>query len=573
MPMRVGRGPLDRDTVCCAGDTDRVVDWSGIDRERFERAVQMLVRDVFGATSIDGAGGDLAQDLRWDSPEGLVIFEIKSFDKRLASSQKKQIQRSLKRCVELHAPARWILITRSNPRAQELAWLQQQTADLPGVVLEWFGRDWLDRQVAGREDVIAYMEGEDYKLLRRARSLELERAAGATGTDLLSRHEQLRQLGNDISPYWRWDVSSGPDGIMRVLSAKRPESVTIDPIALKPMFHLPAEDAEAARLAEQLSQTLAVGGDVTVPGRYLDKFEIEAASEATQRLFAPDPQPPDSLRIVSVPSSEGLPLALTLHVERGGQRTGHSLDLAITQQLTGAEGRTLLGHDRSQLLKVRMVLPDEGSQVQGKLTLDMQSVHGRRPHEVEPAITWLCQLTDAESLALTAGPLHIGRFHGGAGWPQDLTALHMLIRALVVLQDHLGTLLPVPAQLPNAPQLREILDVAQALSGTPVKQRFDGIDATVHRGKLRPFLDAIPTEPGGIYITNVLAIELDGQPIEVPGVALWAPNMQLENRAELEAISLDVTKHQVRFRSAPDADIYLTRAVAEPGAPWTAVPT
>jgi len=550
-----------------------VVEWSGIDRERFERAVQMLVRDVFGATSIDGAGGDLAQDLRWDSPDGLVIFEIKSFDKRLASSQKKQIQRSLKRCGELHAPARWILITRSNPRAQELAWLQLQAADLPGIALEWFGRDWLDRQVAGREDVISYVEGEDYKLLRRARSLELERTAGATGADLLSRHEQLRQLGNDISPYWRWDVSSGRDGIMRVLNAKRPESVTIDPIALKPTFHFPAEDAEAARLADQLSQTLAVGGDVTVPGRYLDKIEIEAASEATQRLFDPNPELPDSLRIVSVPSTEGLPLALTLHIEREGQRTGHSLDLTITKQLTGAEGRTLLGHDCSQLLNLHMVLPDEGSQVQGKLTLDMKPVHGRRPHEVGPAITWLCELTGEESLALTAGPLQVGRFSGDARWPQDLTALRMLIRALVVLQEHLGTLLPVPSQLPSATQLREILDVAQALSGTPAKQRFDGIDATVQRGKLRAFLDAIPTEPGALYITNVRAIELDGQPIEVPGVALRAPNMQLENRAELEALSLDVTDHQVRFRSAPDADIYLTRAVAEPGAPWTAVPT
>ncbi len=172
-----------------------MLDWDDLDPGRVERVAQMLVRDAFGATSIDGAGGDEAQDLRWESPDGLVIFEVKSFRKRLAGSQKAQVKRSLLRAVDLHAPAKWVLVSRSNPRAPELAWLQSLGELVPGVVLEWLGRDWLDLQIAGREDLISYVEGEDYKLLRRARQLEHERAAVVTGQTWHSRLDELLDLG------------------------------------------------------------------------------------------------------------------------------------------------------------------------------------------------------------------------------------------------------------------------------------------------------------------------------------------------------------------------------------------
>jgi hypothetical protein len=129
--------------------------------------VQILLQDCFGATAINGAGGDLAQDARWDSPDGLVIFEIKSFRGRLGSSQRGQVKRSLTRAVKLHAPARWVLITRSHPTPGDLTWLEKVGGALPGVALEWWGRDWLDTRMAGREDLIAYVEGPNYKSCSR----------------------------------------------------------------------------------------------------------------------------------------------------------------------------------------------------------------------------------------------------------------------------------------------------------------------------------------------------------------------------------------------------------------------
>ncbi|HEV7827626.1 MAG TPA: hypothetical protein VGP04_02025 [Pseudonocardiaceae bacterium] len=62
-------------------------DWAELDPERLERVAQLLVREACGATSVDGQGGDLAQDLRHDGPDGLTIYEVKSFTKRLNGSR------------------------------------------------------------------------------------------------------------------------------------------------------------------------------------------------------------------------------------------------------------------------------------------------------------------------------------------------------------------------------------------------------------------------------------------------------------------------------------------------------
>lgn len=50
----------------------RMLNWPDLDPARVERVLHMLVRDVYGAEAIDGAGGGDAQDLRWGSPKGIV---------------------------------------------------------------------------------------------------------------------------------------------------------------------------------------------------------------------------------------------------------------------------------------------------------------------------------------------------------------------------------------------------------------------------------------------------------------------------------------------------------------------
>jgi len=462
-----------------------------------------------------------------------------------------------------------VLITRSNPRAPELQWLRQQGAVFPGVTIEWFGRDWLDSQAAGREDVISYMQGEDYKLLKRARDLGLEQAAAATGSDLLSRYERLRRQGDEISPFWRWDVSTTSNGTALQLSAKRPDAAAVFPISLTPTFTFSPDDAEAVALAGQLVETLAVGGDVDIPGRYIKTVAVQTSSEATARLLGERPERPNSLRIVSVPDTTGLPLLVDVEVQRDGSRVADPLRVVLTERIGGIEGSTLRGADAAGVLTVAMVIPLPGSQHQGALRMELRPLSGRRPYEVEPVLRWMTGLTPEASLVVTAGGLHLATFIGGGQW--SLRAVHRLVSALAILQRHTTTPLTIPRQLPDGSELCEILDAAQALSGSPARQSFDGIDAKIHRGMPRGFLETMPAEPGGLYIGADFEVLLDGRSVAVGDLALWAPHVTLDNRAELEAVSVDIVDHTAHFPAAADTGFSLIRGVDNPGEVWTPV--
>lgn len=290
-----------------------MLDWDELDAAAVERVVQMLLHDAYGATSIDGAGGDRAQDLRWDSPDGLVIFEVKSFRKRLEKSQRAQVKQSLLRAVELHSPSRWVLVTRSNPTPKELEWLASLASLVRPLVPEWLGRDWLDGRIAGREDLISYVEGAGYKLARRAQQFGLEQAALTTGDDLADRVAKLTARGDGLSPYWAWRFSTDAEGRqVRELIPRRPESAAVDPVTVSPSFWFPPDDPEAQKLAERLTGTLQLGGDVEIPSRFVTGFDVTATSPATQRLLGPRRTRPGNVRITSLPDTSGLPFTCSL---------------------------------------------------------------------------------------------------------------------------------------------------------------------------------------------------------------------------------------------------------------------
>lgn len=552
-----------------------MLDWDELDPARVERVAQMLLRDAFGATSIDGAGGDEAQDLRWDSPDGLVVFEVKSFKKRLASSQKAQVRRSLARAVALHSPARWVLVTRSNPTPGELAWLLSLAAVAPGVSLEWLGRDWLDGHIADREDLISYVEGPNYKLLRRAAQLQHEQAAAATGPQIARRLDDLLTLGDDISPYWRWDFITAGGTRTRVLSAKRPESERDDPISLTPVFSFPPGDPEADDISRQLGDVLRRGGDVTVPGRYVTSFRVTAASQATQRLLGDEDQPVQALRIASEESNDRLPLLTRLSVADDEPPAPDapslpSTPVSFTRRQTGTDGVTLTGADPSGTLLAELVLVGGPDDATGRLSLTLASPAGRAAHDVLPVLRLLAAVGPGRSLRLTQGPASLARFTGSARWPDDLRPLGRLVTALDVIGTHTGRALLVPEEV-DPETVRTVLDAAGALLGEKVRLPYSGLDATVRSGMLQDFISKVPDEGGALYAAHEISFSLAGQELVVTGLATWAPQLTLSNRDELKtlAVSAPDREHVARFVPIDDEGIYLVSAVAQPDEPWT----
>ncbi|MGY1618866.1 hypothetical protein ACI797_19165 [Geodermatophilus sp. SYSU D00691] len=543
-----------------------MLDWEGLDPGKVERVAQILVRDACGATSIDGSGGDLAQDLRRDSPEGLTIFEVKSFTKPLTSSQKRQITQSCQRAVDLHNPRKWVLVIPRNPTPAEYAWFEGLRGKFPGVELEWYGRDWLDGQVAGRESLIGYVEGPEYKLLRRARHHEMERSALTSGADLTQRMDRLLRLGEDISPYWKWHFGDTPWGPGQILTPQRPEAASEDPVEFTPLFSFPADDPDAQRTSEHLDRVLRLGGDVEVPGRFIEAVRVAAASEATQRLLGEPVQQVSRLRLISIPDTSGLPMRGSLVLERPGRDGGPSVPFTFTARVGGSHGQTLTGVDSSGLLEGQFEMEANEDDVSGRLTLNLKPTAGAHPHEVLPAVRLLGTLQAGDNLHFRVGPVTRATFTVDGGGPEGMAYLHHIVAALELMQDHLGTLVPVPAEPLSDDEFRDLIDVARALTGERARLRYTGLAVELQPGAIRDFLGSVPDQPGVLYGTeNAVAVTLDGVRYDVPGLAIWAPNVVLTNRAEIEAAAHGGAAVVATFASQEDAGIFLIRAVEDPG--------
>lgn len=543
-----------------------MLDWKDLDPGKVERAAQLLVREACGATSIDGAGGDLAQDLRHDGPDGLTIFEVKSFTKQLTSSQQRQIIASLTRAVQLHHPYRWVLVIPHNPSPAKATWFDGLRARFADVQLEWYGLDWLDGQIAGREHVISYIEGPQSSLLRRAQQYGMERAALTTGADLTQRMADLQRLGETITPYWKWNYGTTPWGDAQILTPQRPEAADEDPIQLTPRFSFPAADPDAQATADRLQQVLRLGGDVEIPGRFIEELQVTAASEATQRLLGEPTQQVSSLRLISIPDNTGLPMRGSLVLERHDGVEGPSLPFTFTERVGGSHGRTLTGNDPSGLLQGRLEL--EGSDTPaGQLQLNLEAVAGSYAHDALPAVRLLAACSAGDTLHFRVGSVTSLSFSADAAAADGVADVFRLVAALEVLQAHLNTLLPVPAEPLEASDARELMAMALALTGTPARLPFTGLSMPLRPGTVGSFLQSVPREPGVLYgAPNSVKVTLDGVRYDVPGLAFWAANVVLTNRTELEPLVDDDTAEAVASFSSPDdTNIFMIRAVDDLG--------
>jgi hypothetical protein len=126
--------------------------------------------------------------------------------------------------------------------------------------------------------------------------------------------------------------------------------------------------------------------------------------------------------------------------------------------------------------------------------------------------------------------------------------------------------MPVPAEALPEDDFRTLMAIARALSGERARLPYTGLAVKLPPGGIHKLLSSVPAQPGVLYGTeNGVAVTLDGIRYDVPGLAIWAPNVVLSNRAELEAATADGAEAVATLASQEDAGIFLIRAVDDPG--------
>jgi len=119
-------------------------------REHFERLCADLIRAEFsGAKEVRSQPGDGGVDVYigdWADPEGISVFQVKYFPVGLGSSQKDQVRRSFRTCIENDhfTVRRWTLCLPIDLSEEETAWFtkwkhQQATNFLSVDRIDWWG--------------------------------------------------------------------------------------------------------------------------------------------------------------------------------------------------------------------------------------------------------------------------------------------------------------------------------------------------------------------------------------------------------------------------------------------------
>jgi len=375
----------------------------------------------------------------------------------------------------------------------------------------------------------------------------------------------LQQLGDTITPYWTWRPGETPWGPAQMLTAQRTDAAEEDPIKITSFFAFPPDDPEAQATSAHLQRVLRLGGDVEVPGRYVEQLEVAAASEATQRLLGESRQQVSSLRLISIPNNAGLPLRGSLTLQRQGGREGVSVPFTFTERVGGTEGATLTGDDPSGALEGRLQL-QRGDSPSGQLQLDLGPLDGLYPHDVLPAVRLMAACQPGDTLQFRVGPVSFSTFTADAAASDGTLEAFRLVAALEVLQTYLSTLIPVPIEPLEEEDAHLLMAMAAALTGTSAVLPYTGLSMALRPGKIADFLASVPREAGGLYgAPNSVQVTLDGTTHEVSGLAFWAPSVVLTNRRELEALAGDTDEALATFTCTEDSNVRMIRAVEDLG--------
>lgn len=218
------------------------------------------------------------RDVQMPTPDGLILYELKSFTGRLgaAGGRRRQVEKSLARAALLK-PKSWNLVVPIDPTPEELDWFEGLKKNYP-FDMNWLGKTWLDGQMARHPQIPRYFledgSNEAIRLLREFHEMQ----AAAESTTMGGATDGLRAIAdrlNDISPFYAIEVNVGPDGVEvgvrpRYVGAERDAPILVQ---LEGRF---PESAEGRRLANQFREAIEYGREMHLGPENIAVFKVQA---------------------------------------------------------------------------------------------------------------------------------------------------------------------------------------------------------------------------------------------------------------------------------------------------------
>jgi hypothetical protein len=436
--------------------------------------------------------------------------------------------------------------------------------------LRWFGRDWLDKQMAAFRDIYHYyIEDVRDEVLELLRELNIEQSAlGGGAVDAIARLDRVRARLNELDPQYRFELIPGPlemaigafpqaamyhqeqgqhGPVTIAVIPKYRDALRDRPIMVKVNLRFP--DTEIGQEAAALFRAFLDYGDPTVIDQEnLQEIEVDAPGGLGGTLG------PGSLRAGPAQTDSNFLLDARIRVFNKSGSQVASLPVRFTIGYGGARGRTIAGQDATGLLYIQVRFDETTRQV--RVDLKVRPVRGLLPMSLVAPLRVAYAMRSPNSATVTVRESNL--------WdPIPLPDLNLvlgeyldLVEKLARVQAETNTPFPMPDEV-DADEVAMLRRLVRLFDGEPLAIQPDSMELILKPGAKRPW--AIGNQQVGF-----LALESEAsQPLMGEEIPLGLCNVTIgPSRVEEASVSdptLPPGHIRVRLIPLPGTRAFLRR--------------
>lgn len=507
-----------------------LIDWKRIDRDRFDRLVELLLYRKHPETAgvrvevLDGRGGDDGIDVGVYVGGVLDhVYQLKYFPEGMSgghSGRRQQVRKSFTRATKL-GPRLWTLVTPGNLTAQERRFVKGLQKD-EKVVTDSMGRVELDNELSRWDDLQRASTREP--LLEALRTVGMERAALATPGDL---HERAAAFGAQIdgrSAFWRTAVTVDGPNITSVLHAKHPRASELEPLSINLTANPAALDAATRKKLDDLLG-YGLGTKVVLPADAVASLKLIGpewfAAEYTQDV---------SIEIHSHPLAR-VPVKAELREVDTNDRVLTTWRGSVTDGGTGGAGGSLAIAIPGGV-EVTFKLPTDKSN-DGRIDVT-RARSAASPRDVHRALRLLSRIDARARFDLVLDGQQMVRFAAKDGTYTGTDDPYWMQVAddMIVIERELDLDLRMPMELTSDHRIA-IRTLRLLLDGHCVLMPDVGAVPVSLTGEYdSTFEEFLARDSGAFAFDSSYSFELDGTLVVLEGIKSFHPRMRVANGAE-----------------------------------------
>ncbi|MEU6417832.1 restriction endonuclease [Streptomyces spiralis] len=539
------------------------IEWTRLSGDDVEEVVAVLLsRKHPDCIRIRPSQGDGGIDLLLPQPDGSYhVLQVKKFAENLRATQKKQIEKSLKRLTTYAGEqgllvTRWDLVTPLDPTKENLQWLQGLPT-LPNVTVGWRGLIFIEGLVAEFPDVVDYyVRGGKERLQAAVADLTalLRQQSGATdGVEELSAADAgtllttLSKRVNAHDPHYSYDLhvterpldhrAIDPERLVFVsqvldanpsvaiaVRARFADAPNIRPIPLSLNIRVP----QGSDLEQEVLNFRDYGTDLVLPGEH---FDLTADLPGG---LSPSPGASTLLKISANPSPNATPQEMRFSITAPDGEELATTTVVLTSSTTGVTGigGVLHGVEIGEVFDVTLRLNFAEQKL--NISVNTRDLASKRLETVRAGVEFMAHFHTPNRLTVHnpyrpqagQGPMQIGHARDlGAVLQRDI------VEALLEIQRAAGRTVRIPPLLGrSAEEFEPWLEAAHLLRREELRVGWTELTFTAAQ---EPPQDLLANLPGAFIVHHPLTVSVGGEVLDLGLRQFYSPAVQLKADLEL----------------------------------------